>query len=342
MLAACGGGGGGDAASDESTGGDTEATEPEQEQEQASEDAPAAEAVVLKFNSVKGAQDKMYGYWEEFFKRVEDASGGTLKVECYPSEALGKAADMVEATAKGADVLQDVDGTQVADYNPDMSVFMAPYLIQTPDQIEKLWKSDVGQEMCAKLAEKGLHVVTIVYFGTRHLISNTEVKSREDTSGMKIRCAPTKMWNATVEVLGGNPTNTAWSEAYNALSQGVADGAESPLSLLYSSKLYEPCKNISLTGHLVAHTVIVMSEDVYQGLPPEAQKAIDEVGAAYPPLAIEEVTTEEDSFKALLEENGVTFNEVDKAGFIEAAKSIPEQFPEWSDGLYDRVQEAIK
>ncbi|HHX37686.1 MAG TPA: TRAP transporter substrate-binding protein DctP, partial [Clostridiaceae bacterium] len=193
--------------------------------------------VVLKLNSVKSSSDKMYGKWEAFCDRITEASEGTVKVEIYPSETLGKTTDMIEAISKGAAVLQDCDTTHLADYVPDYSVFMHPYLIQEPSQIETLWKSDLGQDLEEQLEAQGLHVVTIVYFGTRNLISNAPVESREDTVNMKIRCASTKMWNEVAKVLGGNPTNTPWSETYNALSQGVADAAESPYSLLYSAKL---------------------------------------------------------------------------------------------------------
>ncbi|HHX36885.1 MAG TPA: hypothetical protein GX717_02775, partial [Clostridiaceae bacterium] len=112
-------------------------------------------------------------------------------------------------------------------------------------------------------------------------------------------------------------------------------------SLLYSAKLYEPCKYIAKTEHLVAHTCIVMSQEVYDNLPEAGQKAIDQIGSEYPALAIEEVKETEDEFIALLEDNGVTITEVDKTPFIEASKGISEVFPEWSPGLYDRAVEAI-
>lgn len=333
FLTACGGGNNNTPAPGGNTGGDNNAGQNTQDQ---------VEPTVLKMNMVISNTDKTWKFWEEFAQELEEKSEGTLKVEIYPTESLGKTTDMIEAISKGAPILQDSDPSHLADYVPDFAVFMHPYLFKEPNDIEQAWKSEVGQRMSKELEDKGLKIVTMVYFGTRHLISDREVVTRDDTKNMKIRNAPTKMWNEVTKTLGGNPTNTAWSEVYSALSQGVADGAESPLSLLYSAKLYEVRKHISLTGHLVATTSIVMSKEVYDNLPEQAKKAIDEVGSSYPPKRAAQVIEVEQEFRELLEAEGVKFNEVEKDQFIEAAKNVSDAFPEWTPGLYEEMLKAIE
>ncbi|MFD1415901.1 DctP family TRAP transporter solute-binding subunit [Oceanobacillus jeddahense] len=304
--------------------------------------ASGSSTTTLKLNFVGSTSDPTYPLWEEFAKELEERSEGTLEVEIYPSESLGNTTDMIESISKGATVLQDSDPSHLSDYVDDFSIFMHPYLFQEPDDIEAAWKSDVGQRMSAELEEKGIKIVTAVYFGKRHLLSDVEVVTRDDTQGMKIRNAPTTMWNEVSKTLGGNPTNTAWSETYSALSQGVADAAESPLSLLYSSKLYETKDRISLTGHLVATTTIVMSTDVYDSLPPEAQKAIDEVGQELPDKRVADIEEIEVEYRQKLEDEGIKFNEIEPESFIEASENVSDAFPEWTDGLYEDMKKAIE
>lgn len=307
-----------------------------------SEEETKEEPFVLKMNMVPSNTDPTYKLWEEFAKELEEASDGTLKVEIYPSETLGKTTDMIETISKGAPILQDSDPSHLSDYVPDFSVFMHPYLFKKPEDIEKAWKSEEGQRLTEELEKKGLKVVTMVYFGTRHLLTNKEVTTRDDAKNLKIRNAPTKMWNEVTKTLGGNPTNTAWSEVYTALSQGVADAAESPLALLYSSKIYETREHISLTGHLVATTSVVMSKDVYDSLPDKAKKAISEVGSAYPTKRAPQILEIEDEFRQKLEAEGIKFNDVEKESFIEASKNVSDAFPEWTPGLYDKMIQAIE
>lgn len=304
--------------------------------------AMAQTPTLLRMNMVVSNQDSHFPLWQEFARDLEAASKGTLKVEVYPTETLGKTVDMIQAISKGAPILQDSDPTHLANFVPDFAIFLHPFLFQKPADIDKAWKSAVVAKWEEELNKKGLRIVTAVYFGTRHLLSNREVKTRDDAKGMKIRNAPTKMWNEVSKTLGGNPTNTAWSEVYSALSQGVADGAESPLSLLYSAKLYEARKNISLTGHVVATTSIIMSQKVYDGLPQDAKNALDTVGRAYPAKRAPQILAIENDFRAKLEKEGVKFHDVDKKAFIEAAKDVSKSFPEWTPGLYDTMVKAIQ
>lgn len=296
---------------------------------------------LLRLNLVVGNQDPTFVMWQDFAKRIEEASKGTLRIEVYPTETLGKTNDMIEAVSRGAPILQDSDPTHLYNYKPDFAAFMAPYLVKKPEDIGALWNSELVKGWEEEVQAKGIRILTLTYFGTRHLLSSRQVAKRADTQGLKIRNAPTKMWNEVGRVLGGNITNTAFSEAYTALSQGVADGAESPLSVLFSTRWYETKPYVSLTGHLVATTSILMSQRVYENLPDPAKKALDTVGRDYTAVRQPEIVSLEQEYRTKLEEAGLVFNDVDKASFAEAAAETPAQFPEWSAGLYDNIHKII-
>ena len=90
---------------------------------------------------------------------------------------------------------------------------------------------------------------------------------------------------------------------------------------------------------------MVMSEEVYQSLPEEGKKAIDEVGQAYPAQAIEEVESVvgpmlEDMINEGVQEVYPT-DEAIQEWRDYSFEHVPEAFPEWSDNLVERIQEAI-
>jgi tripartite ATP-independent transporter DctP family solute receptor len=302
----------------------------------------AVKPTVLRFNSVKTSLDPDYLAWVEMYEKIEAASNGTLVIEKFASEALGKAADMIEAIKMGDPIIQDGDTGHLAIDVPDFAVMQHPYLVTEPGQVEYLWKSEWGQGLTKQLEKKGLHLISVVYFGKRHLIGNKPVLSRADTKGMLIRHGNTKMMLQMVIALGGNPTMTAWGETYQALSQGVVDAAESPFALLYSAKLYEVAKEISLTGHLLGNTIMVMSQSVYDSLAPEAKAALDKYGAEQCKIFVDMVTSQEDEWKAKLAAEGVRFNDVDTRDFVAAAAGISKAFPEWTPGVYDKVKDILK
>ncbi len=305
--------------------------------------AAAKDATELRLNLTISNQDPVYPLWEDFSKRVEDASDGTLKISVYPTETLGKTTDMIQAISRGAPILQDSDPSFLTDYVPDFGIYMAPYLFKRPGDINTVDQSPIGQRMEKALEKQGLRIVTLVYFGTRNMMCRNPVRSRKDTANMKVRTAQTRMWNWVNTVLGGIRVNTAWSEVYTALSEGVADCVESPANVVYGMKFHELLRNYNLTQHLVAPTSIVMSQKIYESLPPKAQQALDEVGKSYPPIRAAAVEKIEKKYLDKLEAAGVNVERnVDKSGFEKVASTVGKEFPEWTPNLYQDIQNIIK
>lgn len=310
-------------------------------------DAPAADAsvavdpITLKFNLVKNPTDVQYEWYGRFWNDVNAASNGEITGEVYTGESLGKTADVLEQAANGEAVVADCDLAYLANYVPDMAAVMSPYLIQQPEQILKLWDSEVFQNLCSQLEEKGLHLIALNYEGSRSLWTKTPITARDDVSKLKIRCAATTMWNSVVETLGGNPTNIPMSEVYQAVSQGVVDGCEGVFSVIYSNKVYEVCKYVTLTEHLVGYTAIVMSSKVYDSLSDEAKAALDSTAKDYMNEFLELSGGVQDEYRAKLEAEGVTVTVIDKAEFIEASANVPNNFPEWTPGILDELKAAL-
>ena len=302
----------------------------------------AAEATTLKFNLVQSNTDPQYEWYGRFFDDLEAASNGEIVGEIYTTESLGPTADVIEQAALGERVVADCDLAWLANYVPDMAAIMSPYLIQKPEEIMAIWNSEVFQDMCTELEAQGLHLIALNYEGTRNLLTKKDITSRADVNGLKIRCASTTMWNAVAEMLGGNPTNIAMSETYQALSQGVADAAEGVYSVMYSNKWNEVLSHVIETEHLVGYTAIVMSSEVYSTLSDAAKAAMDETAQKYMQEFLELSGGVQDEYKQKLIDAGVQVSSIDKTEFIEAAKSIPDKFPDWTPGVYDELTAVLE
>jgi TRAP-type transport system periplasmic protein len=61
-----------------------------------------------------------------------------------------------------------------------------------------------------------------------------------------------------------------------ALKQGVVDGQENPVVVIFSNKLYESQKYLAMTGHNYNTMVHVMSKKVWDKLTPEQQTIVKE------------------------------------------------------------------
>jgi TRAP-type C4-dicarboxylate transport system substrate-binding protein len=64
------------------------------------------------------------------------------------------------------------------------------------------------------------------------------------------------------------------AELYTALEMKTVDAQEHPLGVLWSAKLYEVQKHLSLTNHAYSALIVVMNKAKYDALPPAQQKAL--------------------------------------------------------------------
>jgi TRAP-type transport system periplasmic protein len=111
--------------------------------------------------------------------------------------------------------------------------------------------------------------------GFRNLTnSKRPVRTPEDVKGLKIRTmeAPTHLaiWRA----IGANPTPMAWP-IFTQLQQGVIDGQENPIAVIYAAKLHEAGqKYLTLTRHVYSALVFVANKSFIDGLSPQERKVI--------------------------------------------------------------------
>ncbi|MEM1484300.1 C4-dicarboxylate TRAP transporter substrate-binding protein [Oscillospiraceae bacterium PP1C4] len=294
--------------------------------------------VVLKLNHVMSNTDPAHTAFEELAAMVGEKSGGTLEIQVYGNAELGSNKDNLEQIKSGAKLITVADGALMADYVPDYSIMHGPFLYASNENLQTLYNSEWHDKIEQASSEQGIKVLAMNwYYGKRHIISKKPIKTPSDIKGMKVRVPSAAMWVKTMEAMGAVPTVLQWSEVYSGLEQGVVEAAEAPLATIYTSKLHEAAKNVTLTGHFVGIIGLEMSQQVWDSLSPEHQsiltESIDVVGKSYS----ESVMAAEEKWKQKLEAEGVTLYEVDQQQFVDATQSVYGQFPEWSKDLYQNV-----
>ena len=78
---------------------------------------------------------------------------------------------------------------------------------------------------------------------------------------------------------GINGQAMPFAEVMSSVDQGVIDGGDSPLADITSTKVYEKCPNITLTGHILVIHSLFINEKLYQKMPAEHQKWVQEAAA---------------------------------------------------------------
>ncbi|WP_323764408.1 C4-dicarboxylate TRAP transporter substrate-binding protein [Marinovum sp.] len=303
--------------------------------------AAGAAEYTFRLAHVTSDKEPIQQAMEAFVSKVEARTEGAVAIQIFPNAQLGSNPEVFEQIRAGAPIISISDPGYLSDFVPDFGVLGGPYLMDDPRDFTKIVESDLYAEMKDRLREEsGIELLSMNWlFGSRHMLADKAISSPEDTAGLTFRTPPNIMWVETFNAMGARPTQVAWGEVYSALSAGVVDGAEAPLPSIHGAKLHETKKTISLTGHFKGFTGLIINADLFASLPEDIQTVLDEEANAAGVFMTDLMLNSEEEWIGKLEAEGVTFNRaVDLAAFQEATAEVYSKFPDWSDGLYQRVR----
>lgn len=289
------------------------------------------DTTVLKLAHALDTQHPVHKAIVYMAERLEHHSGGTMRVDIYPSGQLGGERELMELLQIGSLAMTKVSSSPMEGFVPAMKVFSVPYVFRDNAHFWQVLNSDIGRELL--VAGEAVRLRGLAYYdaGSRSFYSvKKPINTPADLTGMKIRVQLSPTAIEMVRAFGGSATPISWGELYTALQQGVVDGAENNPPSFYSSKHFEVAKYFTLNEHTMVPDIMLISQYIWNGLTPQQQQwlqlAMDE-SVVYQRKLWQEATRESlDAVKAA----GVEIIYPDKAPFVaqitamhEALKGTP-------------------
>ncbi|WP_324730617.1 C4-dicarboxylate TRAP transporter substrate-binding protein [Pseudomonas paeninsulae] len=283
--------------------------------------------------------DQVMHYWADLLKTQ---SHDEIELELYPSSRLGSKKDVTEQAMMGMNVITITDVGFLTDFDPDLGILFGPYLTDNQEQLFKIYQSDWFKQKDQALREKGIHIVMSNYlYGVRQILAKKPIRTPADLQGLKIRVPNNPMQVSAIQAMGATPTPMPLGEVYPALTQGVIDGVENPVSVLYGQKLHEQAKYLSMVNYLTNTSLFVGGEAFFSTLSAEQQKLIHDT-AYQAGLHSQTITSEADQLMVeKMKQEGVEVIYPDTVPFKQASAVVYTQYPQWTLGLYDRIQKEL-
>jgi len=145
-----------------------------------------------------------------------------------------------------------------------------------------------------------------------------------------------------IEAAGGNPVPMVWGEVYTGLQQKTIDGQENPLAILWASKIYEVQKYLSLTGHAYSPTNILIGDKLYQGMPEDLQKIINDAARNAGAWNRDFAEKQETELLGKLKEKGMQVNDVDQEAFRKLMATVWDDFVKKTPEAKKYLDEILK
>jgi TRAP-type transport system periplasmic protein len=255
-----------------------------------------------------------------FAEGVAARTNGAVTVKVYPNNALGSPPEQLEQTKLGTvDMSLPTQGA-LDKYVKEFAVVMLPFVYDGYEHCWKVLDGPFNAWVAPKLESQDLVLLSNWEWGFRNLTNNVRpVKLPEDMKGMKIRTPPELQLQAAMEACGAVVTKIAFPELYMALKQGVVDGQENPLAVIFHNKYYEAQKYLTLTRHVYNSMVHVISKRTWDKLTPDQQKVVKEESTKAGQFFRKAIVEEEKALVSELKSKGMdVVEQVDLAKFRQA------------------------
>ncbi|MDB5822053.1 MAG: C4-dicarboxylate transporter [Herminiimonas sp.] len=238
--------------------------------------ALAQAPIIIKFSHVV-AGDTPKGKAAERFKELgEKATKGRVKIEVYPNSTLYKDKEEMEALQLGA---VQMLAPSLAKFGPlgvkEFEVFDLPYIFPSKAALYRVTEGPVGKSLMKKLEPKGITGLAFWDNGFKDMSANKPLHVPADFKGMKMRIQSSKVLDAQMRALGANPQVMAFSEVYQALQTGVVDGTENPPSNLYTQKMHEVQKHLTMSEHGYLGYAVIVNKKFWDGLPADVRGQLE-------------------------------------------------------------------
>jgi len=235
----------------------------------------ATQPIVIKFSHVV-AVDTPKGQAAAFFaKRASELTKGRVKVEVYPNSQLYKDKEEMEALQLGSVQMLAPSLSKFAPLGvKDFEAFDLPFIFDNYTDLHKVTQGPVGKALLKKLESRGITGLAYWDNGFKVMSANRPLKFVDDYKGLKMRIQSSKVLDAQMRALGSIPQVMAFSETYQALQTGVVDGTENPPSNLYTQKMNEVQKYVSVTNHGYLGYAVVVNKKFWDGLPADIRAAL--------------------------------------------------------------------
>jgi C4-dicarboxylate-binding protein DctP len=280
--------------------------------------------IVIKFSHVV-ATDTPKGKAAERFKELaEKMTKGRVKVEVYPNSQLYKDKEEMEALQLGA---VQMLAPSLAKFGPlgvkEFEVFDLPYIFPTKGALYAVTEGPIGKGMLQKLEPKGITGLAYWDNGFKVMSANKPLHVPADLRGLKMRIQSSKVLDAQMRALGANPQVLAFSEVYQALQTGVVDGTENPPSNMYTQKMHEVQKHVTVSNHGYLGYAVIVNKKFWDGLPADIRAALEQ--------ALRDATIYE---KAIAQrDNDLAMEAIKKAGKTTIYDPSPKEQAEWRRAL---------
>lgn len=292
----------------------------------------ASAAKKIQISVSHSATSYIFKAAEEFARRANEYSDGSLEFEVVPNGALyeGIVDYGIQQLSNGSIPIVVLSTATYTNFVPGFNVISVPYMFDDQAQLLEYLRSDVAKELFNRVNLMGITVIGKWTRAFREITnSKRPIKRPEDFRGVIMRVPNNPLYVEFFTSCGAITRPMDISGVYDGLRDGYIDGQDNPLDVPYSNKFYEVQKYISFTDHMADVWLVGINTRFFKELDPKEQEAIQRAGDEVQAWNVNMMTENDKKVVQELLKYGMEENELTpeaRKEFIKISKSCYEKF----------------
>lgn len=256
---------------------------------------------------------------ELFRKRVETATKGALKISVHVG--LVEDSQVIKAVAAGRVEMGGSRLGHFAEAVPAIGIFLLPFMFNLLPVQEAAIKTDSAfrRALDAAVLEKtGARVLWWSPFGTSIMASKSApITSPAAMVGKTVRTYD-KISETLVRSCGGIPVYLGGPQQYDGYKTGKAVAGQMGITFVVARRLWEVLDTVADTRHFADGMLILINEQIWQSLPPEHRRILQDAAAEAQDAIVADLQKRETEGYALAKKNGMKVHAI-----------TPDEVAEW-------------
>jgi tripartite ATP-independent transporter DctP family solute receptor len=280
--------------------------------------------ITLKFNFVVAQNTPKGLAAQKFAEIVKQKTNGRVKVELFPDGSLYNDEDEIEALQRGNVQMIAPSFSNLSEFVPEWMVMDLPFAFANYDAVQEAFHGEIGKRLFQTLENRNMVGLAFWGNGFQQMTSNKgPLIHPNDFIGQKFRILPSKVIEAQFHAFGAETTYIPFNQLYHSLEQRAVDGEENTTSNIYSKKLYQVQKYVTISNHAYLGYAVLVNKKFWDGLPKDLRQDLAD--------AIAETTEWEN--KLAIEVNQQQLEELKQIPSLNMHVLTPVETREWKQVL---------
>lgn len=232
------------------------------------------EKIVLKFSHVVSDDSPKGRAARRWAESVARRSGGRVEIQVFPNSTLYKDGEELEALKKGYVQIIAPATSKLTKAATAWQLLDLPFFFQDITEVHRVVDGKVGQDLALTLLPRGMRVLAFWDNGFKQMTANRSLQSVRDFQGLRFRIMDSPVLVEQFRSLGAEPVTMDFSDVYSALERHQVEGGENTPSNLYSKKLYQLQKHLTVSNHGYLGYALLVNARQWQALPADVRELL--------------------------------------------------------------------